>query len=103
LKGRHELLICLTCFPLGGPDDDLNRWPGHRVRRFFIERHGNVGRLHFMDGTPTALMFDVNKDDPEVLHWIGLTCLNDGQRSWFDLGAGPAPTPESSMAGAEAQ
>jgi hypothetical protein len=92
LKGRHERLIQVTCFPLSGPEDDLNRLPGYRVRRLFIERRGNAGRLHFMDGTPTALVFELGRDEPEVLDWIGLTTLGEGERHWFDLGAAPAPT-----------
>jgi hypothetical protein len=94
LGGRPERLIRLTCFPLGGPDDGLNRLPGHRVRRLFIERRGNVGRLHFMDGTPTALVFDLGKDEPEVLHWVGLSGLNEGERLWFDLMAAPLLSPD---------
>jgi hypothetical protein len=89
LNGRPELLIRLTCFPLRGPDDDLNRMPGHRVRRLFIERRGSAGRLHFMDGTPTTLVFDLDRDEREVLDWVGLTGLDDGERLWFDLAAGP--------------
>jgi hypothetical protein len=99
LEGRDERLIRLTCFPLGTPDDDLNRLPGHRVRRLFIERRGRVGRLHFMNGTPTALAFDLDRDEPEVLHWVGLTGLNEGERLWFDLGAGPAPPPDPPAGG----
>jgi hypothetical protein len=95
LGGRPERLIRLTCFPLGGPDDGLNRLPGHRVRRLFIERRGNVGRLHFLDGTPTALVFDLEKDEPEVLHWVGLSGLDEGERLWFDLAASPVPLPDS--------
>jgi hypothetical protein len=94
LKGRQERLIRLTCFPLSGPDGDLNRLPGHRVRRLFIERRGNVGRLHFMDGTPTALVFDLGKDEPEVLHWVGLSGLKEGERLWFDLMTAPLPSPD---------
>jgi hypothetical protein len=89
LEGRQERLIQLTCFPLTGRDDSLTRLPGHRVRRFYIERRGDVGRLHFLDGTPTALVFDIGRDEPRVLSWIGLDRLNDGERQWFDLGAAP--------------
>ena len=92
LRGCQERLVRLTCFPLSGPDDDLHRLPGHRVRRLFIERRGPIGRLHFMDGTPTTLVFELEKDDPEVLSWIGLAGLNDGERLWFDLDAAPVPS-----------
>jgi hypothetical protein len=89
LAGRGERLIQMTCFPLQGRDDDLTRIPGYRVRRFFIERTGNTGRIHFLDGTPTAAVFEVGRDEPQVLHWIGLTSLEDGDRQWFDLAASP--------------
>jgi hypothetical protein len=92
LAGRRERLIQMTCFPLGGRDDDLNRLPGHRVRRFFIERQGQVGRIHFLDGTPTTAVFEVGRDEPRVLHWIGLSSLEDGDRQWFDLAASPIET-----------
>jgi hypothetical protein len=94
LAGRQERLIQLTCFPLAGPEDRFNRLPGHRVRRLYIERRGNVGRLHFLDGTPTALVFDLGKDEPEVLHWVGLSGLGDGERMWFDLAVSPVPPPD---------
>jgi len=89
LAGQRERLIHLTCFPLSSREEDMNRLPGHRVRRFFIERQGQVGRIHFMDGTPTAAVFEVGRDEPRVLHWIGLTSLGDGDRQWFDLAASP--------------
>src|SRR5262249_31170147 len=53
LTGCQEKLVRLICMPLSGRDDSLNRIPGHRVRRFYIRREGQEGRLHFMDGTPT--------------------------------------------------
>jgi hypothetical protein len=89
LAGRRERLIQMTCFPLSGRDDDLTRIPGYRIRRFYIERTGRQGRIHFLDGTPTAAVFEVGKDEPRVLHWIGLTGLEDGEREWFDLAACP--------------
>jgi hypothetical protein len=49
-----------------------------------------------MDGTPTTLVFDLEKDDPEVLSWIGLSGLDDGERQWFDLGAAPIASEYSS-------
>lgn len=87
LEGSREKLIKMICFPLHGRDDELNRIPGHRVRRFFIERSGAEGRIHFMDGTPTTVTFDINRDEERLLHWIGLSDLADGGRLWFDLAA----------------
>ena len=89
LEGLDERLIKLVCLPLSGRDDDLNRIPGHRVRRFFIERQGTVGRIHFLDGTPTSIVFEIGRDEPRVLHWIGLPSIEDGETLWFDIAAMP--------------
>ncbi len=87
LAGCREKLIKMICFHLDGREDDLNRIPGHRVRRFFIERQGELGRVFFMDGTATTMTFDVGRDEPVVLDWLGLSCLANGDRQWFDLAA----------------
>src|SRR5215213_6272311 len=87
LAGCQEKLIKMICFHLESREDDLNRIPGHRVRRFFIERQGNGGRIFFMDGTPTTIHFEVDRDEPQVLDWLGLPSLKDGERQWFDLAA----------------
>jgi hypothetical protein len=87
LAGCQEKLIKMICFPLEGRDDDLNRIPGHRVRRFFMERRGNSGRVFFMDGTPTTISFEVDRDEPEVLDFFALRELGEGQQLWFDLAA----------------
>jgi hypothetical protein len=87
LRGCSERLIELICFPLSGRDDDLVRIPGHRVRRFFLERQGNHGRVHFLDGTPTNTIFEIGRDETPVLEWIGLPALAEGEQLWFDLAA----------------
>lgn len=87
LAGRTERLMELICFPLKDREDNLTRLPGHRVRRFFLERQGRLGRIHFLDGTPTATVFELGRDEPRVLRWIGLIGLADGERQWFDLAA----------------
>ena len=89
LAGQTEKLVRLICMPLRDMDDDLTRLPGHRVRRFYIERKGRAGRLHFLDGTPTATVFEIGRDEPEVLHFFGLSNMADGDRHWFDLACGP--------------
>jgi hypothetical protein len=89
LAGCAEKLIELAVFPLQSREDNLTRLPGCRVRRFFLERTGPHGRIHFLDGTPTAAVFDLHRDEPEVLHWIGLPDLPDGGRLWLDLAARP--------------
>jgi hypothetical protein len=90
LAGCTERLIELVFFPLSGRDDELVRIPGHRVRRFFLERQGNCGRVHFLDGTPTNTTFEMDRDENRVLEWVGLPGLTEGEQLWFDLAARPA-------------
>jgi len=97
LAGCRERLVTLIYLPLAGLEDDLNRIPGHRVRRFFIERQGHIGRLHFMNGTPTIIAFDLNRDESRVLQWVGLPSLEDGARQWFDLAAVTVDTPVAKL------
>lgn len=95
LGDRTELFVEMLCCPLSGVDDDLTRVPGARVRRFFLERQENRGRLHFMDGTPTTIFLDLERDEWRVLQWIGLDVLPDQQRAWFDLAARPIENPRT--------
>src|SRR5262249_21181068 len=87
LAGRRERLVEVSCFPLAGRDGHPTRARGHRVRRFCLCRTGSKGRLHFLDGTPTALVLDLERDEPRVLHWIGLPALRDGDCGWMDVAA----------------
>ncbi|HEV3204965.1 MAG TPA: hypothetical protein VGY77_11305 [Gemmataceae bacterium] len=87
LAGCTERLIDLICFPLSGRDDELNRIPGHRIRRFYLERRGPVGRIHFLDGTPTDTVFEIGIDEKRVLEWIGLPTMKEGEQQWMDLAA----------------
>jgi len=89
LAGCTEKLIELLCIPRCGLEDEWVRVPGHRVRRLFIERIGHEGRLHFLNGMPTSVVFDNRYDDQRVLDWIGLSTLGEGQRQWMDLAARP--------------
>jgi hypothetical protein len=93
LAGTHERLVDLILFPLPDKEAALTRLPGHRVRRFSIQRHGRQGRLYFLDGTPTTVVFDLDQDEAAVLHWVGLPTLRDGEREWFDLAARPVEAP----------
>jgi hypothetical protein len=98
LAGCPERILNLVCIPVPDPEQPMTRKPGQRVRRFFLERTGRQARIHFLDGTPTAVVFDEFEDEPTVLHWVGFTGLEDGGRQWFDLAACPvesAPTPAS--------
>lgn len=90
MKGRSERLVELLCFPLRFREDDLTRLPGVRVRRFLMQREGNMGRLHFLDGTPTQATFQIGRDDPRFLKWLGLSDLPTNGGQWFDLAARPA-------------
>jgi len=89
LAGRQERHLNLLSFPQETGRENMTRMPGYRVRRFFVERSGNQARLHFMDGTPTAICFDLEQDDEPLLRLVGLAGLADGARSWFDLAATP--------------
>jgi hypothetical protein len=89
LAGARERLLDLIVFPLRDGEEGLTKLPGHRVRRFAIQREGRQGRLYFLNGAPTTVIFDLDGDEPPVLHWIGLPALRDGERQWFDLAARP--------------
>jgi len=84
LSGCRERLVDMIYFPLAGLEEQMTRLPGHRVRRFFLLRGGRQGRLHFFNGTPTAIVLDLDRDEQEVLNWIGLP---DGEAAWFDIAA----------------
>jgi hypothetical protein len=93
LAGCTERLIELICFPLSGREDDLVRIPGHRVRRFFVERRGARGQIHFLDGTPTDTIFELGRDEYRVVEWIGLPHMAEGEHQWIDLAARPVDLP----------
>ena len=96
LAGQRQRLVELLFFPLSSHDNDMTRLPGHRVRRFFLQRDGEAGRVHFLDGTPTQAVFVAGRDDPRVLDWVGLTDLPHGERRWFDLAARPLESAQKS-------
>jgi hypothetical protein len=87
LQGCTERLVDLIFFPLQSREDGLTRLPGCRVRRFCLHRTGRQGRIHFLDGTPTAVVFEIGHDESRVLHWCGLPTIPDGKHQWFDLAA----------------
>ena len=93
LAGARERLVDLLLFPLPNKEADLTRLPGHRVRRFSLRREGRQGRLYFLDGTPTTAVFDLDRDEAPVLHWLGLPSLRSGEVLWFDLAAHPVESP----------
>lgn len=87
LSEAEDRLVELLCFPLACREASLTRLPGHRIRRFCLRRTRDQGRVHFLDGTPTEVVFDLRRDEGPVLHWIGLPLLKDGDHHWLDLGA----------------
>jgi hypothetical protein len=89
MAGKSDRLADLIIFPLPDGEAPLTRLPGHRVRRFSLVREGRQGLLYFFDGTATTVVFDLDRDEARVLHWIGLPGLRDGERQWFDLAARP--------------
>jgi hypothetical protein len=93
LAGCAERIIDLLCYPQTSGDSHMTRLPGHRVRRFYLERTGQQGRLHFLDGTPTDAVFDLGSDEPRVLSWLGLPTLSDGGRLWIDVAASAPEVP----------
>ena len=93
LVGREERLIKLVFLPLMSQEDELNRIPGFRVRRLYMQREGLLGRVHFMDGTPTSIVFDIGRDEACVLEWLGLPSMIDGEKQWFDIAAMPVEIP----------
>jgi hypothetical protein len=95
LAGCAERLIDLLCYPQINRDADMTRLTGHRVRRFCLQRTGQQGRLHFLDGTPTDAVFDLRRDEPRVLTWLGLPSLPDGGCLWVDLAARVPESPAS--------
>jgi hypothetical protein len=92
LEGCHERLLEMIVYPLPKGDADMTRRPGARVRRFYLLRQGRQGRLHFLDGTPTAAVVDLDRDEMAVLHWIGMIGLPENGVQWLDLAVLPADT-----------
>lgn len=82
----------MLCAPRRGPDDDYPREPGLRVRRFYLERHGDRAWVHAANGTRIETAAFTEADDPRVREWIGLDELPDGGRLWFDFAARPVVT-----------
>src|SRR5205814_1663601 len=72
LRGSRERLVDMICVHLPHREVDLTRLPGHRVRRFCLERVGKLGKVYFLDGTPTTILFDVDRDEQVFLRWLGL-------------------------------
>ena len=90
LQGCNEKMIDMKFFPLKGKDDPLTRILGHRVRRFYLHKLDNSGRVHFFDGTPTSVVTVIGRDEIEVVNWLGLGTMTENEIQWFDLAATPS-------------
>lgn len=79
-------LVRLTLYPVASLEATMTR-PGRgvRCRRFYTLRNGNEIRLHFLDGTPTEVVFNDRLDDPVVLHWLRSGHIRPDTPFWFDL------------------
>ena len=64
-----------------------------RVRRLMVRRTGHVGRIHLINGAPTAVTFEIGRDEKRMVDWVGLTDLREGEHLWFDLTVQAADVP----------
>jgi hypothetical protein len=83
-------LVRITLFPVAELEAALTR-PGRgvRCRRFYALRKADEIRLHFLDGTPTEMVFHDRSDDPAVLYWLRADHIRSGIPFWFDLACTP--------------
>lgn len=79
-------LVRLTVHPVAGLAASLTRpGGGVRSRRLYALRHGDLIRLHFLDGTPTEAVFHAAEEEPPVLRWLQVERMRPGEPFWFDL------------------
>jgi hypothetical protein len=85
-RDLERALIRISLHPVAGLEAALTRpGPGVRCRRFYALRLHDAIRLHFFTGTPTEVVFNRRKDDPEVLRWLQSDHMRHGEPFWFDL------------------
>jgi hypothetical protein len=85
-RDLERALIKISLHPVAGLEAALTRpGPGVRCRRFYALRLHDAIRLHFFTGTPTEVVFNRRKDDPEVLRWLQSDHMRHGEPFWFDL------------------
>ena len=83
-------LVRITLFPVAERESDLTRLGrGVRCRRFYALRTGDEVRFHFLDGTPTDMVFHDHLDDCVVLDWLRADYILPGIPFWFDLASVP--------------
>ena len=84
--GRAPRLIQLTLHPVSGLDTPMTRpVRGVRCRRFYAVHQAEGIAVCFFNGTPTDVMFDPARDEPEVLRWLQVERMKPGEPFWFDL------------------
>lgn len=94
---KDTALLKIVSVPVN-EQDPITKIPATKVRRFYLLRQGDLGTVYFMQGIITDVVFDVTKEEPEVLQWIGLTPeLKDGDKYWFDIYALPEEKPLESF------
>jgi hypothetical protein len=87
-RARHldRALVRMTIFPVTGLNAPLTRVSrGVRCRRLYALRTGDEIRFHFLDGTPTEMVFQDRLDDRAVLDWLRAAWICPGIPFWFDL------------------
>jgi len=88
MRNQNEQLVEIGVHPLDGLDAPLTQLgQGIRCRRFYFMREGQRARLYFFNGTETEVTFDLEKDEPRVLDWLGVADMEEGEQFWLDLSA----------------
>jgi hypothetical protein len=88
MRDKNEQLVELGVHPVDSLESPITPVEkGTRCRRFYLERQSALGRLYFFNGSETEIVFDLERDDPRVLEWLGLPDVADGSRLWLDLSA----------------
>ncbi len=81
-------LVELGVHPVDGLEAPLTQvGQGMRCRRFYLDHESGRARMFFFNGSPTDVEFDLERDEPVVIRWLGLDQVKDGDRLWFDLSA----------------
>jgi hypothetical protein len=96
LFGRHppeRAEVRLRLFDLPSRETPPPRVRPYRVRVLALQRNGRRLTLHLPDETPTNIVFDLDRDEPRVLEWLGADAIADGGRQWIGLLAVPADVP----------
>jgi hypothetical protein len=79
-------MVRISIYHVAGREAPLTR-PGRgiRCRRLYALHGPDSIRFHFLDGTPTEVVFDPHADERRVLSWIQAEHMRPGEPYWFDL------------------